>query len=74
LGLITNLKIDLAPYVYKISIIILNLDNGFEAYSMHLGRPWLKQIKAHHNWGDNTFTITSVTLSTIKLVNIKSSQ
>jgi hypothetical protein len=49
-----------------------------ETYSMLLGRPWLKQTKVHHNWGDNTFTTIStnkiVTLSTIKHVNIKSSQ
>jgi hypothetical protein len=36
----------------------------------------LKQIKAHHNWGDNTFTIISkgriVKVSTTKHVNIKS--
>ncbi len=45
---------------------------------MLIGRPWLKQRKTHHNWGDNTLTISSknrtVMLSTIKHVNIKSSQ
>jgi len=59
LGLIKNLKIDLVGYVCKISIIVLNMENGIEAYSMLLGRPWLKQGKMHHNWGDNTITITS---------------
>jgi hypothetical protein len=33
------------------------MENGIKESSMLLGRPWLKQIKAHHNWGDNTFTI-----------------
>jgi hypothetical protein len=52
------------------------MENGIEASSMLLGRPWLKQIKAHHNWGDNTFTIILkgriVKVSTIKHVNVKS--
>jgi hypothetical protein len=76
--LIRNFKIDLASCVYKISIIILNLENGIETYSMLMGRPWLKQAKTHHNRGDNTFTITfeekTIMLSIIKCVNIKSSQ
>jgi hypothetical protein len=42
-----------------------------------LVRPWFKQAKAHHNWGDNTFIITLeiiiVMFSTIKRLNIKSS-
>jgi hypothetical protein len=35
-------------------------------------------VKEHHNWGDNTLTITledkTITLNTFKHVNIKSSQ
>ncbi len=54
------------------------MENGIEAYSMLLERPWLKQAKVHHNQGNNTFIITSkgimVMLNTIKRVNIKSSQ
>jgi hypothetical protein len=45
--LIRNLKIDLVGYVYQISITILNMENGIEAYSMLLGRLWLKQAKVH---------------------------
>jgi hypothetical protein len=44
----------------EISIMVLNMENGIEAYSMLLGRLWLKQAKVHHSWGDNTFTITSI--------------
>jgi len=49
MGLIRNLKINLAGCVYKILIIVLKMESGIEAYSMFLGRPWLKQAKAHHN-------------------------
>ncbi len=59
MGLIQNLKIDLASCVYKISVTVSKIENGVEAYSMLLGRPWLKQAKAHHNWGDNTLIIIS---------------
>jgi hypothetical protein len=53
------------------------MENGVEVYSMLLGRPWLKLVRAHHNWGDSTFTIISreriVPLNTIIRINIKSS-
>ncbi len=49
MGLIWNLKIDLTSCVYKISVTILKMENGVETYCMLLGRPWLKQIKAHHS-------------------------
>jgi hypothetical protein len=53
LGLIRNLKINLGSYVYKTLATTLNMENGLEAYSMLLGRSWLKQTKENHNWGDN---------------------
>jgi len=49
LGLIRNLKINLGSYVSKILVTTLNMENGIEAYSMLLGRPWLKQTKTRHN-------------------------
>jgi hypothetical protein len=70
IGLIKNSKINLVGYDYKISVTMLNMENGTKSYSMLLGWPWLKLAKAHHNWGDSTFAITSneqiVLLSTIK--------
>ncbi len=42
IGFIRNLKIDLVSYVYKISIIVLNMEHGIETYSMLLVKPWLK--------------------------------
>jgi hypothetical protein len=70
IGLIRNLKINLTSCDYKISVIVLNMENGVEANSMLLGQPWLKLARAHHNWGESTLIITSkernVTLSIIK--------
>ncbi len=44
-----NLKIDLVGCEYKIFVIVLNMGNETETFSMFLGRPWLKQAKANHN-------------------------
>jgi high-affinity nickel permease len=43
IGLIHDLKFDLAICVSKISVIVLNMENGMEACSMLLGRSLLKQ-------------------------------
>jgi hypothetical protein len=59
IGLIRILKINLVGCDYKNFVTMLNMDNGMKAYSILLGRPRLKLAKAHHNWGDSTFTITS---------------
>jgi hypothetical protein len=32
-----------------------------KAYLMFLKRPWLKQAKSHHDWGNNTLTIITDT-------------
>jgi hypothetical protein len=37
IGLIRNLKINLTSCDYKILVILLNIDNGVEVYSMLLG-------------------------------------
>jgi hypothetical protein len=76
-GLIKNLKIDLAGCEYKISITLLNMENGTRTYSMFLGRTWLKQANENHNWGDSTLTITvgvrTMIMSTIKKIALKPS-
>ncbi len=59
IGLIKNLKINLARCDYKILVITLDMENGVEVYSMLLWWPLLKLAKAHHNWGDGTLTIIS---------------
>ncbi len=57
---------------------MLNMENGIKTYLMFLGRPWLKQAKANHNWGDNMLTITTgertVTVNTSKKIVLKPSE
>jgi hypothetical protein len=46
------------------------MEDTLKAYLMFLGRPWLKQVKAHHDWGNNTLIIIvdtkTMTLNTKK--------
>jgi hypothetical protein len=78
IGLIRNLKIDLVGCENKFYVIMLNMGNETKIYSMLLGRPWLKQTKANHNWRDNTLTITArertMTMSVIKKIPLKPSK
>jgi hypothetical protein len=33
------------------------MEDILKAYLMFLGRPWFKQVKVHHDWGNDTSTI-----------------
>jgi hypothetical protein len=76
-GLIRNLKIDLVGCEYKIFVTMLNMGNETKTDSKLLGRPWLKQSKANHNWGESIFIIITrertVAVRTIKKIPLKSS-
>jgi hypothetical protein len=54
------------------------MEHTLKAYLMFLGRPWLKQVKVRHDWGNNTLTIivntNRMTLSTEKQIMIHPSQ
>jgi hypothetical protein len=57
MGLIQDLKI----YVHDISYItmftIFQNNMVDSSYSMLLGRPWLRDVKVAHDWGNNIITI-----------------
>jgi hypothetical protein len=54
------------------------MEDILEAYLMFLKRPWLKQTKLHHDWGNNILIIIvdtkTMTLSTKKWVMVHPSQ
>ncbi len=58
---------------FKISVTLLQMEDVPKIYSMILRRPWVKQAKAHHDWGNNTLTIIVdtkiITISTLKKNN-----
>ncbi len=56
LGLIRGLKI-FVHGTYMVTFTIINSNVLNSNYSMLLGRPWLKDAKASHDWGINIVTI-----------------
>jgi hypothetical protein len=71
LGIIRNLNIHIhgIPYVATFTILQNNVVDF--SYSMLLGRPWFKDAKVTHDWGNNVIIVQgSGTIKTI-LVNKK---
>ena len=58
LGLVRNLEIKIAKFLYTIAAVVLRMEDIKSAYPLLLGRPWLKQAKAKQDWAHNTIQIT----------------
>jgi hypothetical protein len=56
-GLIRDLKIYVHDIPYITTFIVLQKNVVDSSYSMLLGRPWLRDAKMAHDWGNNTITI-----------------
>jgi len=69
LGIIINLKIKIhgIPYVTTFIVVPNNVEDSI--YSMLLGRPWLKDVKVTHDWGNYVITIQSN--GTIRTISVK---
>jgi len=57
MGLIRDLKIYVRGIPYIITFTILHNSVVDFNYSMLLGRPWLKDVKVAHDWGNKIITI-----------------
>ncbi len=57
------------PYVAVITILQNNVVNF--NYSMLLGKPWLKDAKVTHDWGNNVIIVQGNGIVKIILVNKK---
>jgi hypothetical protein len=57
LGIIRNLKIQIHDIPYVATFIVLQNNVVDFSYSMLLGRPWLRDAKVTHDWGNNVITI-----------------
>ena len=51
LGIIKNLKVGVGGLTFKITISVNKMEDQVNIYSMLLGRPWLTQAHAKHDWG-----------------------
>jgi hypothetical protein len=57
MGLIKDLKIYVQGIPYIITFTVLQNSVVDSSYSMLLGKPWLKDVKVAHDWGNNTIII-----------------
>ncbi len=57
IGLIRDLKIHVHDIPYVTTFNVLQNSVVDISYSMLLRRPWLRDVKVTHNWGNNTVTI-----------------
>ncbi len=57
MGLIRDLKIYVHGIPYITTFILLQNNVVYSNYSMLLGRPWLRDAKVAHDWGNNIITI-----------------
>ncbi len=57
MGLIRDLKIYVHGIPYITTFIVFHISVVDSSYSMLLGRPWLKDAKMAHDWGNDIITI-----------------
>ena len=53
LGIIKNLKITIGGLTFKNIVMVIKMENLENNFSMLLQRPWLKQVRAKHDWEKN---------------------
>jgi hypothetical protein len=68
LGLIKDLRILVHGIPYVMTFIVIQSSVLDSSYSMLIGRPWLKDAKVSHDWGNNIITIQNV--GTIKTIHV----
>ncbi len=71
LGIIKNLKIHIHGIPYIATFIVLKNTVIDFSYSMLLERPWFKDAKVTHDWGNNVITVQGNGIIKIILVNRK---
>jgi hypothetical protein len=68
MGLIKDLKIHVHEIPYITMFIVFQNSVIDFTYSMLLERPWLRDVKMAHDWGNNTITIQQN--GTVKTITI----
>jgi hypothetical protein len=57
--LIKDVNFQVHGILYIPTFTVMKQSDGDGSYSMMLGRPWLKNAKVLHDWGNNQITIES---------------
>ncbi len=71
LGIIKNLKIHIYGIPYITTFTMLKNSVVESSYSMLLRRPWLKDAKVTHDWGNNVIIVQGNGTIRVILVNRK---
>jgi hypothetical protein len=71
LRIIENLKIHIHGIPYVTTFIVLQNNMVDSSYSMLLGRPWFKDAKVTHDWGNNVIIVQGNGIVKTILVNKK---
>jgi hypothetical protein len=71
LGIIKNLKIHIHGIPYVATFTVLKNNVVDYNYSMLLGRPWLKDAKVKHDWGNNVIIVQGNGIVRIISINKK---
>ena len=57
-GIIRDVRLDVGGIVIRTTLTVIDMVSTEDSYSMLLGRPWLKEAQAQHDWPPNKLTLT----------------
>ena len=56
--IIRDVRLDVGGIIIRTTLIVIDMVNFEDSYSILLGRPWLKEAQAQHDWPLNRLTLT----------------
>jgi hypothetical protein len=56
--IIRDVRLDVGEIVIRMTLTVIDMVNTEDSYSLLLGRPWLKEARAQHDWPLNKLTLT----------------
>ena len=57
-GIIRDVRLDVGGIVIRTTLTVIDMVSTEDSYSLLLGRPWLKEAQAQHDWPLNKLTLT----------------
>jgi hypothetical protein len=56
-GIIRDVRLDVGGIVIRTTLTVIDMVSTEDSYSLLLGRPWLKEAQAQHDWPLNKLTL-----------------
>jgi hypothetical protein len=57
-GIIRDVCLDVGGIIIRTTLTVIDMVSTEDSYSLLLGRPWLKEAQAQHDWPLNKLTLT----------------